>query len=398
MSRKWRSDDTDKWKYGFGSGQDGALTVGSNTTESPIDASCSGTSGAGTLSATNVGFAPGQLILIHQTRGTGAGEYEFNKIESYSAGTITLKHNLQNTYTDSGASQAQVYVIKQYTDVVISSTFTYTGKAWGGDVGGIMVLWAKNSITVTGTISLKGSDGRTSSGATPILPLDGGGFRGGGARDTSSGFQNQGESSTGAGSASSSANGAGGGSGGGNANFNAGGGGGHGAAGTAGSGSQSTNGAAGGTAGNAALTIMVFGGAGGGACGIAGSNTVSGCNGGGIVILVAPTITITGAVSVDGGGYNVGNYPECGGGGAGGSILFKGMNITLGSALAHAAGGVTTNANSQLPGDGGVGRIHADYSKSITGTTSPTIDTTLDATIVPTGGAQSFLLLMTDQE
>src|SRR3990172_6979886 len=40
----------------FGDGSDGALTISSNTTEAPIDASCSGTISTATLSATNASF------------------------------------------------------------------------------------------------------------------------------------------------------------------------------------------------------------------------------------------------------------------------------------------------------------------------------------------------------
>ena len=108
---KFRSDDTDKWLEGFGDGLDGDLTISSNTTEAPIDSSCSGTAGSYSLTATNASFAAGQLILIHKSRGNTtvtAGEYELNKISAYVAGTITLKYALKNSYNDSGADQSQV--------------------------------------------------------------------------------------------------------------------------------------------------------------------------------------------------------------------------------------------------------------------------------------------------
>ena len=57
----------------FGDGSDGALTISSNTTESPIDASCTGTTGTKTLNALNASFAANQIIYIHQSRGTGVG-------------------------------------------------------------------------------------------------------------------------------------------------------------------------------------------------------------------------------------------------------------------------------------------------------------------------------------
>ena len=59
----------------FGDGSDGNLTISTNTTDTPIDSSCSGTSGTKSLSATNTSFTAGQIILIHQTRGTGVGAW-----------------------------------------------------------------------------------------------------------------------------------------------------------------------------------------------------------------------------------------------------------------------------------------------------------------------------------
>lgn len=388
---QWRSDDTEKWPYGFGTGIDGDLTINSNTSDSPIDASCSGTAGAFSLTATNASFAAGQFILIHQTRGTGAGSWELNKIASYVAGTITTQLALKNTYTDSGASQAQVLVIKQYNNVTVNSTFTYTGKGWTGDVGGIMVLWAKTAISIAGTLSEVGSTSKQNQ--DQVRPDNGGGFRGGWTQDAVNSTGLAGEGQNGDGTQSSSANGMGGGAGGGNANYNNGGGGGHATAGTAGSGSQSTNGAAGGTGGAANLTTMLFGGGGGGATGIAGSNHNCATNGGGIIILIAPSVTITGAVSVRGGSYAVGNYPIAGGGGAGGSVLIKCMTATLGTNLILATGGTTTHDAPFNSGDGGNGRIHIDYSVSYTGSTNPTIDASLDTSIVnPAGGG--FILMM----
>jgi hypothetical protein len=64
-------------------------TVSVNTTETMIDSACTGTSAATSLTATNVSFAQGQVILIHQTQGTGAGTWMRNTIQGYTAGTIT---------------------------------------------------------------------------------------------------------------------------------------------------------------------------------------------------------------------------------------------------------------------------------------------------------------------
>lgn len=387
--RQFRSDDTSTWAENFGTGSDGALTISANTTDAPIDSACTGTGGATSLSATNGSFATGQLILIHQTQGTGAGNWELNKIASYSAGTITTSYSLINTY----GTGAQVIVLKQYSTVTINGSQTLTGKAWNGTTGGLLPLLANTSITVTGILSEQGANRNYGpSGGGWLSALNGGGFRGGASNDAINSYGYQGESSTGTGTTSSAANGMGGGGGGGNNYFNAGGGGGYGTAGNNASGSTATNGSGGGTGGVAGLTTMFFGGGGGGATGTAGSQKSSGSNGGGVIFLCSPSITITGGITVNGGNTSPNNYREAGGSGAGGSVLLKGQTISLGSGLVTSVGGVANDdANGEIGGAGGVGRIHADYLTSISGTTNPTIDSRQDSSlIIPTSGGLFF--------
>ena len=104
--------------------------------------------------------------------------------------------------------------------------------------------------------------------------------------------------------------------------------------------------------------------------------------GGGIVIIVSKTLTITGAINVNGDVGYTSSIPASGGGGggAGGAVLLKGKTLTIGTNLITVALGAGGNENAD-GGAGSVGRIHADYSISLTGTTTPTIDSTLDLTI-----------------
>jgi len=379
MSRQFRSDDTSPWKEGFGKGTDGNLTISSNTTEAPIDASCSGTSGTTSLSATNASFATGQLIIIHQTRGTGAGNWELNKIAGYTAGTITTSYTLENTYTDSGASQAQVRVMPQYNDVTINSSQTWTAKAWTGDVGGILAFFAKGTVTVTGNIlaSLKG-------------------FR----NYTSGSYQNTtftGEGSAGAGwTNSNSANGSGGGGGSGGTSQGGGGGGGHSGSGTSGTGSPA-GGTGGGSVGNASLTSLNFGGAsgtGGFKDSSSGSHTKSG-DGGGIILIIANSLSVGGTIITAGGtGQNEVTNHNADGGGAGGAILLKCKTATLGTTKVTALKGNGGTTGSGSAGAGSDGRIHIDYKTSYTGTTNPTLDATQDATL-DYPASSNFLMFFT---
>lgn len=361
----------------FGDGGDGSLTISSNTTQSPTDSACSGTAASTSLSATNASFATGQKILIHQTRGTGAGSWERNEIASYTAGTITTVDPLQNTYSSTGASKAQVIVLAEYTNVTVDSGKTWTAKAWNGTVGGILCFLASGTITVTGTITADGGDGSvTGTGGS------GGGYRGGDANTGGGNITaNCGEGTDGASAQQTGANGNGGGgakmTGGGNAA--AGGGGGHATSGTAGTSSDPgvTNGSGGGSSGTTDLTTMTFGGGGGG-CVTHQATGGGGGGGGGIVFISGVEITVSGTITADGGKGGTGGEENDGGAGAGGSVLLKAQTATLGSSLIGANAGSKTGEG----GSGSAGRIHLDYYTSYTGTTSPTLDVTQDDNLV----------------
>lgn len=65
---------------------------------------------------------------------------------------------------------------------------------------------------------------------------------------------------------------------------------------------------------------------------------------------------------------------------------------TLGSAKVTAATGVRGDGpNSRHGGNGAVGRLNLDYSKSYTGTTTPTLNVRLDPSIVPSMNGGGFL-------
>lgn len=378
MARQFDTSDTSPWSERFGYGVDGAKTVSASADYDGANASCSGTSGTTsvTLGAAST-FANGDLVLIHQTRGTGAGAWELNRIASGGGGTsLTMSYSLQNTYTDSGASQAQMLELKQYSSVTVDSGQTWSAPAWDGDKGGILAFLCTGTTTVTGTISASAK-----------------GFRGG-ATAGENATATQGESATAAGSTSTAANGMGGG---GSAKVagsdGAGGGGGsYGASGTAGqSVGSSTGGSAGSTGGSTELTTITFGGGGGG--GASTGTPGGGGDSGGLIVIISKRVTVSGAISANGENGTNGDSETAaaGGAGAGGAVLLKGQILSLGSALVTASGGTggTTGGNG---GDGGAGRIHADYSLSVSGTTSPTIDSDQDSILNDYGGGSIFAI------
>lgn len=369
----------------FGDGADGDYS--SSTIPPMVYRSCSGSSGLKTLTLSSSGFSNGDVILIHQTRGTGAGQWEINRIVSGGGTTsLTLQKSLQYTYTDGGASQAQVIKIPRYRNVTVPYGATWTIPSWNGDIYGILPLAVKETFTQAGAVVGNGSQGADQvwSGGGAI----GGGFWGGD-------IGRQGEGSGGArGADSRLPNGTGGGG----ANSdgtNAGGGGGGGA--TAGiGGNYQPNGATapgqgGGVITTADLSVFTLGGGGGG-----GEGTVSsgaGGSGGAVFFVIAKQYILTGSVSLRGGrgGYPyepwIGGRVNYGGGGGGGNFLLMCQYATLGTNLINASSTTTYNGYFSEGGQGGIA-IH--YSGYVSGTTTPTAYTQFDSTLTEPGGG--FLL------
>ena len=164
----------------FGSGVDGALTISSNTTQSVANASCSGSSGSATLTLGAAStFSNNDVVMIHQTRGTNVGQWEINRISSGGGTTtLTLSKNLQYTYTDSGASQAQIVKIPMYTSITANSSRTWSSSTWNANVGGFLLCAARTGITFTGNFNSSGTDG-VEDGQTSAAGGSGKGFSGG---------------------------------------------------------------------------------------------------------------------------------------------------------------------------------------------------------------------------
>jgi hypothetical protein len=385
-----------------GSGVDGALTPNGNMFM--LNVQCythvKGTAGTTLLSGVDH-HAPqivtGAMLLIYTPQGAGAGVFEYATVGNTNAmglpgNSTPLVAPLKQSYTS-----ATVYVVKQYTNVTIPSGMTFNANPWDGNCGGVIVFKATGTVSIAGKIDMTGRGFRGNShvgvcgGATPYecnsaTPNTG----------AANGFA--GESEVGPPENNYLANGMGGGGGQDGADCGEGGGGGHGAAGGKGANGSATacrtgvqqGGQGGNVGGTANLTAEVFlGGAGGeGGGDDDGAYPGAGGNGGGLVLIDAQTINITGGVLANGsaGGDGVQNDATCGGagsgmggggGGAGGTIrLAATTGVTLGNGLVSAAGGVSGHCatpTKQPAGAGAVGRI-AVNAAMITGTTSPAYD------------------------
>ena len=361
----------DTFPDALGDGSDGALTVSSSgqiiNTYAYLTGDEKDKNNQITINSGS-GFSNGDEILVIQMQEGGdtcsAGTYEFAKISSGGGTTtFTLDRNLKNNYcynspNSTSASIAQVVRVPQYTNVTVDSGGSITASAWDGYKGGIVVFRATGTLTITGEIN-----------------VDGKGFRGGAGGSSADGQGYQGEGYLGKGTTSRNANdGAGGGGNGGEGgytaqNF------GRGSAGYSSVGeSQSPycihgkcDGYGGASYGISNLSKIYLGAGGGGAggCSYYGYAGTAGAAGGGIVIISAGTVDVSGSVEADGNnGTSNGNPNERGSGsGAGGSIYLLGNNLTLGTNLVKAKGGTYGTSASD-------GRIRLDYN-TLSGTTNP---------------------------
>lgn len=365
----------------FGDGTNGAYS--SATIPTMVYKSCTGSADSTTLSADTDAspFAVGDILLLHQTRGTGVGQWEINRVSAVGSDQYTMQVALKYTYTDSGASQAQAIKIPRYTNVTVQSG-TWTLTDWNKDVGGFLTWAASGTSTITGTVDCT-YDGFTG-GAVGTADTDG----------------YQGEGTAGAGTQSQAANGNGGG--GGDDGLGAkvgsgGGGGGNGAAGTNGANGSGGTGGTGGLAdGSADLTDFVLGG-GGGAGGSGGvASTSAGGDGGGGVIFFSKNLSIDGAITVTGSnGQAAPSGAGSGGGGAGGSVLAVVQTAALGTnKITALAGSGGTGGGGTDGGAGAVGRIAVHHSATVTGTTNPTFTDVSDSSLVEAVSGGSFLFNM----
>jgi len=422
-----------------------SLTAAPNTYFLPTNSPAAGTKtislSATTLSGTGVAnggaaLAPGDMVLIVQMQGATinsnnddtygdgvagpsgngntattftAGRYEYGFVASGTvtpgtAGSITLRDNLLNTYTQAAATATvaqqtyQVIRIPQYAALTLTGTMS--PPAWNGQLGGVLALDVAGPLNFNGNAldasgkGFRGGAGRKLTGTAGLSAFD---YR---SVNTSNGSKGEGTAGTPQYVATFSANGtvsalvntnitlaypsgdagrgAPGNAGGGGTDGNpsgtndqnsGGGGGANGGRGGRGGNSWATNLAIGGEPGAAfplaSSSRLVLGGGGGAGATNDGTGTgnaglaSSGAPGGGLVLVRVGSVTGSGSIIAN--GYNADNSvirDGSGGGGAGGSILLTAQNTsTLGSVALSANGGTggTNNPASTSHGPGGGG-------------------------------------------
>ncbi len=116
------------------------------------------------------GLAAGDLVLIIQMAGAtinepadpndasygnvtnlgSAGNYELVGVTGFSADTITLGSNLQNSYTVAG--KTQVVRVPQYSTLTINTGASIIAPPWDGAKGGVVALQAATTLDLNGAI------------------------------------------------------------------------------------------------------------------------------------------------------------------------------------------------------------------------------------------------------
>ncbi len=349
-------------------------------------------SGADTISN---GIAAGDELLLINLQGiagdtSAVGTYEFLRVSSATASTITFTTATVNSYVGGGAANQKVVVqrVPNYTNVTISTGGTLTASAWeglatapaagAGYLTGIVAFRANgtmsvaasqtinvNSLGYTGGAagtggqnggsngeSYEGSNGRggNATGTTDLAgQTNGGGRSGAGALASPADPGTRGGGAGGGASGSS-----GGGSSGGGGGYAGGGGGGGGSGVLAGSGGAGGAGGAAGTSGGGGGggcgTSTASNGGAGGAGGVAGSNG-SACNAGGNGIGGAAGAGATNTGSGGGGGAANGTQAQTGGGGGGGGNYGTATLTTM----FYGSGGGGGGGSGGTPGAGAAG-------------------------------------------
>ncbi|MCB0031612.1 MAG: hypothetical protein KDE28_27060, partial [Anaerolineales bacterium] len=374
----------------FGDGRDGVMpTSGNLDSASGVGVgTVNGFAGTNTVNVIDAHAIArvnlGDIVLIHQTIGNGAGNWELNIAASdfTGPGSFLLAKPLQHNYITDSINKAQILRVPQYSECSVSGNVTALG-AWNGSWGGIFAVMCSENFDLSGSINVNGigyRGGELRTTNVPDMGHTGEGYPGNYNVTDMNCWQTD------------NSNGNGGGAGHGyvwvwdsHKKASGGGGGGHQTNGETGHGpivDGWCSGKGGKAVGDEALTTAYFGGGGGG--GGTGQNDYEdggqGGDGAGIAFVFAKTINIsaTGSITANGtggrGALGSGlHLSGGGGGGAGGAIYLLGSDVNLGTAQVAALGGNggPPNSDGAGGGNGSAGRIRIEYCNALTGTTSP---------------------------
>ncbi|HYH95212.1 hypothetical protein [Hyalangium sp.] len=168
----------------LGDGRDGALTVSGLQRIDQTRTSATGTEGTTALTVASItGFLTGNIVLILQMRGPGAGQWEEHTVATLGGTTLTLTAPLSNSYSSSETARDVALRVPQYANMTVSSGATVTASAWDGTTGGVLAFRARGTVLIQpgGVIDVSGLGflGGVSNGTVePYTVATGGPFTG----------------------------------------------------------------------------------------------------------------------------------------------------------------------------------------------------------------------------
>ncbi len=333
--------------------------------------------------ASSTGFAAGNLVLVIETTGLASAtsgsqtviDLSSSRVASWELARLTAAAGTNGgTLTASApfiaahdATVTQVVRVAEYNNLTVTGTIN--AQAWNGTTGGVIAIFAKGTLAVSGSIDASGAGFRGGTlvnsdtdhlgcteldlPATPQFPVTAWAQKGEGVVESEYGasFVARGDVANGGGGGDCDNSGGGGGGNGGV--------GGNGGNSYTGDGDRPVGGLGGAPLTYSMIDHMTLGG--GGGSGQENNNDGSGgAAGGGLIVIRANAITTLGGnITSNGADGPNSNDDGAGGGGAGGTIYLRsaGTVTCLGSSFSVTGGdgGKVTNTVSHGPGGGGGG-------------------------------------------
>ncbi|MBA2540558.1 MAG: hypothetical protein H0V17_13030, partial [Deltaproteobacteria bacterium] len=159
-----------------GDGRDGPIVVASEGFTDDVRAGVIANVGEGStlLPVTTAdGFAVGDEVIVIQMTGDVAGNYETGRVRSTAPGSLTLESALATAFPADATGVSQVIHIPNFSSVTVAGTGRLGVHPWDGVTGGVLFFRVRETLTVEAggviTADLSGFGG-----GLPSVPTDGG--------------------------------------------------------------------------------------------------------------------------------------------------------------------------------------------------------------------------------
>jgi hypothetical protein len=134
-----------------GDGRDGPVVVAASGFTDDVRAGVTDAIGGGStlLQVTSAdGFAVGDEVVVIQMTGDLAGHYETGRVKSTAPGSVTLETPLVSPFPADASGASQVIHIPNFSSVTVAATGRLGAHAWDGVTGGVLFFRVTGSLTV----------------------------------------------------------------------------------------------------------------------------------------------------------------------------------------------------------------------------------------------------------